>query len=76
MNNDYLAIPEGGSGAGVLVLHAWWGLNDFIRGLCDRLAGEGFTALAPDVYHGAIATTIEQAETLSGELKHATVEKS
>ncbi len=63
----YLALPRGGSGPGVLVLHAWWGLNGFFKGVCDRLAQEGFVALAPDFYHGKIATTIEEAERLAEE---------
>ncbi len=60
--NLYLAITPSGQGAGVLVLHAWWGLNDFFRGFCDRLAQEGFVALAPDLFAGKIARTIEEAE--------------
>lgn len=64
----YMARPSATSGKGVLVLHPWWGLTEFIRGLCDRLAGEGFVAFAPDLYDGRIATTIAQAEELSGSL--------
>ena len=64
----YLAEPATGTGPGVLVLHAWWGLNDTMRSLCDRLASEGFVAFAPDLYRGAIATTIEEAESLSAGL--------
>ena len=45
----YLAQPASGQGAGVLVLHAWWGLNDFFKELCQRLAAAGFVALAPDL---------------------------
>jgi carboxymethylenebutenolidase len=60
----YLATPERGSGPGVLVLHSWWGLNEFFRGFCDRLAGQGFVALAPDLYDGKVATTIPQAKEL------------
>ena len=60
--NRYLAVPRSGKGAGVLVLHAWWGLNDFFRGFCDRLAQEGFVALAPDMFSGEIARTIPEAE--------------
>src|SRR5262245_43569273 len=61
----YLALPASGVGPGVLVLHAWWGLTEFFTGLCDRLAHEGFVAMAPDIYgNGATATTIEQAEQL------------
>lgn len=48
----YLTLPHGGDGPGVLVLHSWWGLTPFFKGLCDRLAGEGFVALAPDLYGG------------------------
>jgi carboxymethylenebutenolidase len=59
----YLAIPESNSGPGVLVLHAWWGLNDFFKALCDRLASQGFVAFAPDLYGGGtVATTVEEAE--------------
>jgi carboxymethylenebutenolidase len=64
----YLAVPESGKGAGVLVLHAWWGLNDFFRDFCDRLAGEGFVALAPDLFSGRVAQTIEEAERLNSQL--------
>jgi carboxymethylenebutenolidase len=60
----YLALPEGGAGPGVLVLHAWWGLTPFFRDLCDRLAAEGFVALAPDLHGGKTADTIEEAEAL------------
>lgn len=59
-----LAIPTRGSGRAVLVLHAWWGLNGFFRGLCDRLADEGFVALAPDLFGGKTATTVAGARRL------------
>ena len=64
----YLAVPDGGSGPGVLVCHAWWGLNDFFVSLCDRLAAQGFVALAADMYEGRIAATIEEAEGMVGKL--------
>src|SRR5258708_22079310 len=63
----YLAVPEHGSGPGVLVLHAWWGLTDFFKQVCDRLAREGFIALAPDLYHGKTTTSIDEAEQLASE---------
>ncbi len=66
--NHYLAVPDSNTGPGVLVLHAWWGLNDFTRAFCDRLAGEGFVAYAPDLYHGQTAQTVEQAEQLASNL--------
>src|SRR4249920_2624453 len=64
----HLASPATGKGPGVLVLHAWWGLNQTMKAQCDRLAGEGFVAFAPDLYHGKIAATVKEAEALSGDL--------
>ena len=66
--SGYLAEPTAGSGLGVVVLHAWWGLTEPFRQVCDRLAGEGFVALAPDLYHGKTTASIEEAETLAGAL--------
>lgn len=61
----YLAEPESGSGPGILVLHAWWGLTADVTDVCDRLAAAGFVALAPDLYSdGATADTIAGAEAL------------
>ena len=61
-----IARPEGGSGPGVLVLHAWWGLTPFFSELCDRLAAAGFVAVAPDFYgSGQTAETIPEAEALA-----------
>ena len=62
--NAYLALPAGGKGPGVLLLHAWWGLKPFFKQVCDRLAGQGFTVLAPDLRDGQIATTIDEAKAL------------
>ncbi len=50
----HLALPDNPA-PGVLVLQEWWGLNDQIKGVADRLASEGFAALAPDLYHGDLA---------------------
>jgi carboxymethylenebutenolidase len=63
--DGYLALPDSGNGDPVLVLHAWWGLNDTIKAYCDRLADSGFVAFALDLYHGRVADTIADAETLS-----------
>lgn len=63
--DGFLAEPASGDPAGaVLVLHAWWGLNDTIRDLCRRLADAGYVAFAPDIYHGQVAATIPEAEAL------------
>src|SRR6187455_216120 len=48
----HLAVPKSGKGPGVIVIQEWWGLVPHITDLADRLAAEGFTALAPDLYHG------------------------
>ena len=70
----YVAHPASGTGYGVLVLHAWWGLTDVFTSVCDRLAEAGFIALAPDLYHGQVATTREQAEQLSSALDAKTTQ--
>ena len=50
--HGYLATPASGSGPGVIVIQEWWGLTDHIADVTDRLAGEGFVALAPDLFGG------------------------
>jgi carboxymethylenebutenolidase len=60
----FLAVPPSGKGPGVLVLHAWWGLNDTMKAFCRRLAESGFVAFAPDLYHGKVAEDIPDAEAL------------
>src|SRR5436309_16073050 len=57
----YLSIPEKGSGPGVVVIQEWWGLVDHIKDVCDRFANEGFVALAPDLYHGQVAQSPDEA---------------
>ncbi|TMK82263.1 MAG: dienelactone hydrolase family protein, partial [Actinobacteria bacterium] len=55
----YLARAPEGAGPGLIVLQEWWGLDSYIKGVCDDLANEAFTALAPDLYHGEIAKHTE-----------------
>jgi carboxymethylenebutenolidase len=57
----YLAMHEAGAGPGIVVIQEWWGLVDHIKDVCDRFAAEGFTALAPDLYHGEKATEPDEA---------------
>ena len=64
----FLAAPTTGNGPGVLVLHAWWGLNDTMKDFCRRLAEAGFVVFAPDLYHGKVANTIPEAEALGSAL--------
>jgi carboxymethylenebutenolidase len=58
----YLAASRPSPGAPVLLLHSWWGLNTDMRNLADRLAGDGFTVMAPDLFDGTVLTTIEDAD--------------
>jgi len=58
----YLAVPESGSGPGVVVLQEWWGLDEHIRGVCDRFAAEGFFALAPDFFRGETTEEPDEAQ--------------
>lgn len=65
--NGYLALPAHSDAPGVIVLHAWWGLNSIFKDLCDRLGSEGFAAFAPDVNSGRIAKTIDEAKQIMSE---------
>ncbi len=81
--NGYLARPEGdGPFPGLIVIQEWWGLNDNIRSMADRFAGEGYLALAVDMYEGEVATdrdgamrlmraSMEQTDRLEENLRQA-----
>jgi carboxymethylenebutenolidase len=59
--NGYLATPRTGDSApGVVVIQEWWGLNDQIKGVADKLAAIGYRALVPDLYKGKV--TLDAAE--------------
>jgi len=67
--HGYLAHPAKAPAKplpGLIVIHEWWGLNDNIRGMAKRLAGEGYTALAIDLYGGQTADTPDKAKELMG----------
>lgn len=61
--SGYLATAVG-STKHIVVIQEWWGLNDQIRGVCDRFAAEGFNALAPDLYHGRVTKEPDEANHL------------
>ena len=71
----YLATPASGKGPGVLVIQEWWGLVGHIKNVCDRLAAEGFSALAPDMYHGQTASEPDGAGKLFMALNIGQAEK-
>jgi carboxymethylenebutenolidase len=58
----YLAVPDGERGPATIVLQEWWGVDEHIRSICDRLAAEGFFALAPDLFRGETTTQPSEAE--------------
>jgi carboxymethylenebutenolidase len=64
----YLANPASDLGCGIIVIHDEWGLADFTRDVCDRLARAGFVAMAPDLFHGRVAADQVNAEQLSKDL--------
>ena len=59
----HLARPLEAAGPlpGLIVIQEWWGLNDNIKAMADRFAGEGYLVLAVDLYEGTVASTSEQA---------------
>jgi carboxymethylenebutenolidase len=70
--NGYLAEPKSGKNApGVVVIQEWWGLNDQIRGVADKLAAAGYRALVPDLYRGKAAVEAKEAEHLMKGLNFA-----
>lgn len=64
--SGYLARPgDGAAHPGVIVIQEWWGLDDHIKDVAERCAREGFVALAPDLYHGGVATEPDEARKLA-----------
>jgi carboxymethylenebutenolidase len=61
----YLALPAQAAGApGMVVIQEWWGLNDQIKGVADKLAAAGYRALVPDLYRGKVALAANEAQHL------------
>lgn len=66
--HGYLALPAGGQGPGVVVIQEWWGLTSHIVDVANRLAAEGFVALAPDLYGGTTTHDADEAGKLMQQL--------
>lgn len=63
--NGYLAEPAGKTNApGVVVIQEWWGLDDEVKAVADRLAKAGYRALVPDLYRGKLALEANEAKHL------------
>lgn len=66
--HGYLRKPANGFGPGVIVVQEWWGLDDHMADVVDRLAAEGFVALAPDLFGGRVAHDADTAGKMLAEL--------
>jgi carboxymethylenebutenolidase len=65
-------VADAGDDApGVVLYHAWWGLNDDVKAFADRLADAGFSVVAPDLYRGSITAEIEEAKQLTRSVDEA-----
>src|SRR5215470_16677542 len=63
--NAVLYTPQGqGPFPGIVVIHEWWGLNDWVKEQAGKLADQGYSALAIDLYRGKVATNPDQAHQL------------
>jgi len=71
----YLAGAASGSSPGFVMIQEWWGLNDQIEGLADRLATEGYRVLVPDLYRGKKTTSPDEAGQLMAGLDFADAAK-
>jgi carboxymethylenebutenolidase len=71
--NGYLASPASGESRApaVVVIQEWWGLNDQIKGVADRLAGLGYRALVPDLYRGKVTLDAAEAQHMMTNLNFA-----
>ena len=66
--HGYLATPRSGSGAGIVLIQEWWGLDDHMVDVADRLAGAGFVVLAPDLFGGRTTHDSDKAGDLMAAL--------
>jgi carboxymethylenebutenolidase len=64
----YRAEPRSASKGAIIVIHEWYGLTSDIEDIADRFASEGYVSLCPDLYHGKLATSTAQAQTLMNRL--------
>ena len=64
----YVARPKGTPHGGLLVLHEWWGLDDWVKTEADRYAAQGYLVLAVDLFGGTVTTDADQAQKLMSAL--------
>ncbi|MDH3493266.1 MAG: dienelactone hydrolase family protein [Acidobacteriota bacterium] len=70
VSSAYIAAPDviAEDSKPVIIIHEWWGLNDQIKKIADRYAGEGFVGVAPDLYRGEVATDPDEASRMMSAL--------
>jgi carboxymethylenebutenolidase len=69
--SGYLSEPKNADACGIVVIQEWWGLNDQIKGVAERLTAAGYRALVPDLYRGSVAVEAKEAEHLMTGLNFA-----
>ncbi|MEX0682000.1 MAG: dienelactone hydrolase family protein [Dehalococcoidia bacterium] len=69
----YVSAPEGARSPGLIVIQHAGGVDDFVRSMCDRFVAEGFTAVAPDLYHREAPGSSDDPLTRMGRLRDKTV---
>ena len=67
-SSAYVARPKGAPRAGVLMVHEWWGLNDWVKSEADRYATQGYLVLAVDLYGGTVTEDADEAQKLMSAL--------
>lgn len=67
-SSAYVAFPDNANDKAVLIIHEWWGLNDHVKDIAGRYAGEGFIGIAPDLYRGKVATDPDEASKMMHDL--------
>ena len=72
----YLTLPQQAPIGGVVMIHEWWGLNDYIRATADRLAREGYIVVAVDLYNGVVTNDPTRASELMRALEYPSALKT
>jgi carboxymethylenebutenolidase len=62
--SGYLALPGSGKHPALIVIHEFWGLNDWVKDEAQKFAAQGYVVLAVDLYRGKVATTPDEAHEL------------
>ena len=67
-STGYVARPKGSPHGGLLLVHEWWGLNDWVKSEADRFAAQGYLVLAVDLFGGTVTTDADEAQKLMSAL--------